>query len=58
MDMDGLPPYIIIMYIYFLQYVGLTKDLKNAEKDLKGLKNALEMVSADIMLKQSCDHLI
>lgn len=33
------------IFIYYSQYLGLTKDLKNAEKDLKGLKNAVEMVS-------------
>ena len=56
--MDGLLPYVSIMYIYFSQYLGLTKDLKNAEKDLKGLKNAVEMVSLDVMLRHSWVYLV
>lgn len=55
---DGLLPYVSIMYIYFSQYLGLTKDLKNAEKDLKGLKNAVEMVSLDVMLRHSWVYLV
>ena len=55
--MDGLLPYVS-MYIYYSQYLGLTKDLKNAEKDLKGLKNAVEMVSLDVMLRHSWVYLV
>ena len=34
------------------------KDLKNAEKDLKGLKNAVEMVRPDVLLRLSCVYLV
>lgn len=56
--MVGLPPYVSMYFYLYLIILGLTKDLKNAEKDLKGLKNAVEMVSVDVMLRHSCVYLV